>query len=90
MVVVAVVCVETMRRSKRRRELLRYRDSERELKRVLSNEEKTLRWIKQQTALLRVHSRGLFIARVRCKIITKHILREGGGSTNQSADHLSS
>ena len=30
MVVFVVVCVETMRRSKRGRELLRYRDSERE------------------------------------------------------------
>jgi hypothetical protein len=47
-------------------------------------------WIKQQTALLRVRFRGLFIARVGCKIITKHSLREGSGSTNQSADHLSS
>lgn len=35
-----VVRVERMRRRKRRRELLRYRDSEREVKRVLSNEEK--------------------------------------------------
>lgn len=35
-----VARVETMRRRKRRRELLRYRDSEREVKRVLSNEEK--------------------------------------------------
>lgn len=32
MVVVAVVRVETMRRRKRRRELLRYRDSEREVR----------------------------------------------------------
>ena len=40
MVVVLVVRVETTRRRKRRRELLRYRDSEREVKRVLSNEEK--------------------------------------------------
>jgi|TARA_B100001778_G_scaffold196443_1_gene162017 hypothetical protein len=40
MVGVLVVRVETTRRRKRRRELLRYRDSEREVKRVLSNEEK--------------------------------------------------
>ena len=87
MVGVLVVRVETTRRRKRRRELLRYRDSEREVKRVLSNEEKTLQWIKQQTALLRVRARGLFIARVRCKIITKHSLREGSRGANQGADH---